>query len=403
VLRNLLGPRPALAPMPATLRREADDAPAPVQAHAGVGADILTAALEASHVAVTISDVTVSENPLIYVNAAFETITGFSREDVLGRNCRFLQGAGTDPETVEELRRAIRQQRTCDVELLNYRRDGSAFWNSLHIAPLKNARGKTTAFIGMQRDVTAERQERDRERRHDRMLALGRLSGGVAHKIDELLHPVGPLSERIAAALPEASSHARADLSLIAGNARDASTVVRRLLDFGGGPECAGEAVSFDEALNEALQTAPATLPPTVTLETRVATEGARTFLQPTEVEQILRNLVANAVEAMDGDGGLTIEARKAPERIVLSVADTGPGIPHALRERVFEAFYSTKPPGRSMGLGLFMVHEIVARVGGRARVTDTSGGGATIVIDLPLVADDALADAAIARHQAAP
>ncbi|QDV26423.1 Blue-light-activated protein [Aureliella helgolandensis] len=97
------------------------------------------------------------DRPLIYVNEGFTRLTGFSIEETLGSNCRFLQGPETDPAAVRELREAIAEERKCEVELLNYRKDGSTFWNRLSITPVRNEVGQTTHFVGIQSDVTRRR------------------------------------------------------------------------------------------------------------------------------------------------------------------------------------------------------------------------------------------------------
>ena len=96
-------------------------------------------ALAASAEGITIADASLPDNPLIYANAGFERLTGYSVADVLGRNCRFLQGPGTDPATVDTLRTAIREKREVTVQLLNYRKDGTPFWNRLSITPVQDA------------------------------------------------------------------------------------------------------------------------------------------------------------------------------------------------------------------------------------------------------------------------
>jgi PAS domain S-box-containing protein len=118
-------------------------------------------ALAASAEGITIADARLPDNPLIYANAGFERLTGFSVADVLGHNCRFLQGPGTDPATLDTLRTAIREKREVTVQLLNYRKDGTPFWNRLSITPVKDDNGAVTHFIGVQSDVTAEKQAQD--------------------------------------------------------------------------------------------------------------------------------------------------------------------------------------------------------------------------------------------------
>ena len=118
-------------------------------------------ALSSASEGITISDRALPDNPLIYANKGFEYLTGYSVESVLGRNCRFLQGPDTDPATAQEIREAITQEKPCTVEILNYRKDGTTFWNRLSITPVKDDNGKTTHFIGVQSDITNRRKAED--------------------------------------------------------------------------------------------------------------------------------------------------------------------------------------------------------------------------------------------------
>ena len=134
-------------------------------------------ALDVSAEGISIADARRPDQPLIYANQGFERITGYSTADVMGRNCRFLQGPGTDPAAAAEIRAALTEARPCLVEILNYRKDGSAFWNRLSITPVRDGAGTLTHFIGVQSDITARRQTEDALRRakealeHDLRLA----------------------------------------------------------------------------------------------------------------------------------------------------------------------------------------------------------------------------------------
>jgi len=125
-------------------------------------ASLLERALAAAGEGIVIADARLPDMPLIYVNAAFEKVTGYSRDEALGRNCRFLQGAGTDPGALAEIRRALAERRAVVVELLNYRKDGTPFWNRLSITPVFGAGGEVTHFIGVQSDVTVRRLAQER-------------------------------------------------------------------------------------------------------------------------------------------------------------------------------------------------------------------------------------------------
>ncbi|MCA1992200.1 MAG: PAS domain S-box protein, partial [Coleofasciculus sp. S288] len=107
---------------------------------------------------VLITDPNQLDNPIIYANPAFSKITGYSTEEILGRNCRFLQGAGTDRETVAQIRQAIAERREIKTTLLNYRKDGQPFWNELKISPVFSEEGKLLYFVGIQTDITERKQ-----------------------------------------------------------------------------------------------------------------------------------------------------------------------------------------------------------------------------------------------------
>jgi diguanylate cyclase (GGDEF)-like protein/PAS domain S-box-containing protein len=135
---------------------------------------LLHRALAATTSGVAIADMTAPDQPLVYVNSAFEQLAGLTADEVLGRNCRFLQGTDTDPGTVDRMRLAIREGAEFRATLLNHRGpDREPWWNEIHLAPVLDAAGALVQYIGVQTDVTArvnaERellQERDRTRRH---------------------------------------------------------------------------------------------------------------------------------------------------------------------------------------------------------------------------------------------
>ncbi|MDZ4769269.1 MAG: PAS domain S-box protein [Chloroflexota bacterium] len=122
-------------------------------------------ALEASPIGAMITDPNLPDNPIIYVNHAFEEMTGYRAAEIIGRNCRFLQGGDRDQPELEIVRVAIRQQRECQVVLRNYRKDGSLFWNQLQIAPLFASDGRLLYFVSAQSDITTKRANEEELRK----------------------------------------------------------------------------------------------------------------------------------------------------------------------------------------------------------------------------------------------
>lgn len=119
-----------------------------------MNARLLSKAIAASRDGVTISDASLPDMPLVYVNPAFEALAGYAADEILHRNCRFLQGKDTDQAGIEEIRAAIKNKRGCMVTLRNYRKDGTLFHNELSLSPVFSDEGKLTHYIGIQKDVS---------------------------------------------------------------------------------------------------------------------------------------------------------------------------------------------------------------------------------------------------------
>lgn len=117
--------------------------------------------LGAASCGIILSDAGKPDLPIVYCNSAFEKITGYSRQEVVGRNCRFLQGADTDPQVVKQIRQALRTEQEVKVVLKNYRKDGTPFWNELAISPIRDAEGRVIYFVGVQTDITSRQQAQE--------------------------------------------------------------------------------------------------------------------------------------------------------------------------------------------------------------------------------------------------
>ncbi|UJJ30606.1 PAS domain-containing protein [Halopseudomonas maritima] len=127
-----------------------------------INAKLLQLVVNASNDGIVVAEQEGDDNILIYVNPAFESLTGYTAEEILYQDCRFLQADDRDQDAVQQLRDAIKQRQPCRVTLRNYRKDGSLFWNELSVTPVLNEADQLTYFIGIQKDVTAEVEARQR-------------------------------------------------------------------------------------------------------------------------------------------------------------------------------------------------------------------------------------------------
>jgi PAS domain S-box-containing protein len=146
---------------------------------------ILERAMSASSNGIMITDPTRPDNPMIYVNPGFERMTGYSAEEVVGKNSRILQGGKTDPLALDKLRAAFQNGEDCAVTLRNYRKDGSLFWNELSISPVRNAEGQVTHYVGIQTDVTERKHTEEALRRqYQRALLLKQITQEIRQSLD---------------------------------------------------------------------------------------------------------------------------------------------------------------------------------------------------------------------------
>ncbi len=153
---------------------------------------ILLAAMSSVAEGITLSDPHKHDNPIIFANKGFYALTGYTEAEVLGKNCRFLQGADTNADSVEVIQAALRNKTHCTVQLLNYRKDGSTFWNHVSIAPVYDEQGELVYFIGIQRDMTSDHLLTEQRKTHNNTLK---------HHYNELNHSMQILSDDIQAKL----------------------------------------------------------------------------------------------------------------------------------------------------------------------------------------------------------
>ncbi|UAL12929.1 PAS domain-containing protein [Caulobacter segnis] len=168
--------------------------------------DPFAAAIRATRMAMIVTDATQDDNPIIFANDAFLKLTGYERDEVIGRNCRFLQGPDTDPKAVEALRAAIAAGEDIAVDVLNYRKDGATFWNALYLSPVRNDSGRIVYFFGSQLDTTDKKAVEFQARDH---------SDGLQQIVDDRTRELTDALEQKTALLHEVDHRVKNNLQLI--------------------------------------------------------------------------------------------------------------------------------------------------------------------------------------------
>ncbi len=357
-------------------------------------------AIQAASQGILITDPNKKDNPIVYASAGFERITGYSAQEVLGQNCRFLQGKDTDKETIATLKRSIDARKGCAVEVLNYRKDGTPFWNALSLDPVKNSAGELEHYVAVQNDITHRKELEEQLRQSQKMDAVGRLAGGIAHDFNNLLTVISGYSELILST-PEIDDSVRESATLIGEAGERATALTRQLLGFSRQSILKPEILDLNGVVEQAGRLLQRLIGADIEFSTVLAPGLSLVKVDPGQLDQVLMNLAINARDAMAGGGKLTIETAnvslsdeyvgthldgKVGPHVMMAVTDSGVGMTRDVMARIFEPFYTTKPAGKGTGLGLSMVFGIVQQSGGCLHVYSEPGHGTTIKIYLPAV-----------------
>lgn len=382
----------------------------------GEGRDIFFTAVESTRMPMVVADPRLRDVPIVFVNDAFLEMSGYAREEVLGRNCRFLQGPDTDPHAVGLIGEAVRSEREITIELLNYRKDGSTFWNALFMTPIRNPAGQLIYFYSSQLDITRRKDAEAALRQAQKMEALGQLTGGIAHDFNNLLQVIlGNVDvAKVLSRSPE-NKALTAVLDKIAAAARKSGELTQHLLAFARKQRLEGRVVNLTERAAHLADLSQRTLGDAITLRRELAPDLWNVRVDPTQAEVALLHLLANARDAMPEGGAVIVRTEnveldaarssalglpRGGRYVALTVIDKGVGIAPEILDKVMEPFFTTKAKTHGTGLGLSMVYGFAKQSGGAAAISSKLGEGAAVTLYFP--ATDGVEQARLAAPQPA-
>ena len=364
------------------------------------------------------------DNPIIFANEAFSKLTGYAHEDIIGRNCRFLQGLDTDQSDVAKLRTAIAQCEPIEIELLNYKKTGETFWNRLLVSPVFDDNGMLTYFFASQYDVSSQKlaeqslyvinetlelrvaqiiadHSKVKEELHQsqKMEAIGQLTGGLAHDFNNLVAAISGSLELMQIRISQGRLKDLERYMVIAdGAAKRAAALTQRLLAFSRRQTLAPKPTNVNAMVDGMLDLIQRMVGPSVQIKAGATTGLWPALVDQAQLENALLNLCINARDAMPGGGKITIETgnrwvdrQKAEQQdmlegeyLLLCVTDTGTGMTPEVVAKAFDPFFTTKPIGQGTGLGLSMIYGFAKQSGGQVYIHSEIGKGTTVCIYLP-------------------
>ncbi|MGF6181975.1 PAS domain S-box-containing protein [Massilia sp. UYP32] len=371
--------------------------------------NIFFAAVEMTRMPMLITDPRQEDNPIVFANGAFVDLTGYPIEQILGRNCRFLQGPDTDRATVAELHRAVEEQRAVAVDIVNYKADGTPFWNALFFGPIFDQQGKLLYFFASQMDITERRNNQESWLQAQKMEAIGQLSAGMAHDFNNLLQVInGNLEVALLGAGPQ---HKAAEPIRRAQRATmQAGKLTQQLLTFARKQRLEPKRLSLNSLVIEFSDMLVRTLGEKIDLRLDLKPGLPACTIDPTYLEMALLNVVLNARDAMPDGGAVTVGTAvlgdercrllglPAGDYVCICVNDEGEGMTPEVKRRATEPFFTTKGPGT--GLGLAMVHGFVQQSHGKLDIESEPGRGTQVRMVFRVAEQAASDDASLAERR---
>jgi len=378
----------------------------------------LTTVIEQSPDSTVITD---TDARILYVNPAFEQITGYSQDEALGHKMNILRSGKHDDAFYRDLWETISSGEVWHGRLVNRRKDGSLYTEDAIISPVRDREGRIVNYVAVKRDVTRELDLEERYRQAQKMEAIGRLAGGVAHDFNNLLTAIQGYAQFLLDDLASDDpttwppGHAlRADLGEILRASDRATALTRQLLALSRRQVLQPRTLDLNTVLADMEKMLRRLIGEDIELRSVLAPDLGAVRADPGQIEQVIMNLAVNARDAMPSGGSLTFETAnvsldesyaedhpgvKAGDYVQIAVSDTGMGMTEEVKIHLFEPFFTTKARGKGTGLGLATVYGIVEQSGGHIEVYSELGMGTTFKVYFPRV--DERAD--VASQDSAP
>jgi two-component system cell cycle sensor histidine kinase/response regulator CckA len=353
---------------------------------------------------------------------AAQAMSGYSAREMVGQPVSVLISAEeTERIDLDHLLRQTLETGHCQIEGWKKRKDGSGFFAAQTVTALFDRDGNTAGFTLVVRDLTEQaghgalRQSEEQLRQAQRMEAVGRLASGIAHDFNNLLTAIQGHAQFLTEDLP-IGHPSRADVDEILHSSERAAALTRQLLAFSRGQSMQPETVQLNNIVAAMERLLRRVISEDIAVESVLDPALWPVRADPTQIEQVLVNLIVNARDAMPRGGRITIKTENAElatsyaqrreevepgEYVMLAVSDTGVGMDRDTQARIFEPFFTTKGPDKGTGLGLSTVLGIIKQMGGHVFVYSEVGQGTTFKVYLPRAGGSALHAAAPKRDEA--
>ncbi|TAK52430.1 MAG: PAS domain-containing hybrid sensor histidine kinase/response regulator, partial [Bacteroidetes bacterium] len=342
--------------------------------------------------------ITNSDGIITFINPEFTRLYGYPEEEIVNKTTpRILRSGLMSDEEYNLLWKTLASKQQVKKEFLNQSKDGKHILVESSISPIVDEMGNIEGYLAIQLDITEKKRLEEQFLRTQRLESLGTLAGGVAHDLNNVLAPI-LLSIEVLKRYAT-TDHAKKVLNTIQVSADRGKQIIKQILSFARGTEGERGNIQMRHLIKEMEQIIRETFPRSIEVQSHVAKDLWPVVGDPTQLHQVLLNLCVNARDAMPNGGSLEMRAENITidehfakmqygasigQYVVLSVSDTGMGIPPDVLPRIFDPFFTTKATGSGTGLGLSTVHAIVKGHKGFIDVYTHLEKGTTFKVFLP-------------------
>jgi len=339
--------------------------------------------------------VTDMKGDILIFNRGAENLLGYKAEEVIGKiNIRDIYPPGVAEEVMAKMRSPDYGGvgKLTSFPISHKRKDGELIEGDLSAALIYNDEGKEIASVGIFKDLR-ERLRIERELREtqeallqaEKLAAMGRLTSQIAHELNNPIYGIMNTLELLKTEIPPESKRRRI-LEMSLSEAQRLSEMLRNMLSFSKPEEEARKRINLNELIEGILMMMERQLrEASIRVKTDFAEDLPEVMASTNQMRQVLLNLFKNAKEAMPRGGTLTVITEREERNVLIHVKDTGVGIPEEIKNRIFEAFFTTKQKVKGVGLGLSVCYGIIKGHGGEIRVESEEGKGSTFTICLPI------------------
>ncbi len=368
----------------------------------------LYGSVEQSPVSVIITD---TAGNIEYVNPKFAKVTGYSREEVIGKNPRILKSGEMKPAEYSELWETLVAGNEWQGEFHNRKKNGELFWEHASISPIKDEKGIITHYLGIKEEITERKRLQQELIQAQKMESIGNLAGGIAHDFNNLLTVINGHAE-IGLMKLEKNHPAHRDLVSILHGGKRAENLTRQLLAFSRKQIYETKIININEIITGLEKMLRRLIGEDITIKIKLDRSIGKIKADPIQIEQIIINIVVNARDAINEwtakreSRQILIETgevyldenylRRRPEvergkKVFVAISDNGKGMNRDVRDRIFEPFFTTKEKGKGTGLGLATVYGIVKQNRGHIYVYSEPDLGTTFKIYWNLTEESAV------------